>query len=272
MLKKYDLFLSKTLVEKTSPRIPIPPIVPATHANVKSQPARPLAGHFCRQNLAKKSESGYSEVLEDSMNEPIGAGLTFEKVWASIQALSEQMKDTDARIKATNEEIKATREELKASGVRMERVIKATNKQIGFLSNRFGQMVEHMVLPNLVTQFEKLGYTFTKAHRTKLWDKELNIHLEVDALMENGDRVLAVETKLKPTDEDIDEHIERIDKLRRYADFHNDKRIYLGGIAGVVFGDSQKEYALKKGLFVIEPSGKTFKITVPSGDGQPREW
>ena len=236
------------------------------------------------------------------MQEPIGAGLTFEKVWASIQATNEALEKhvkafndaLEKDRKAFNEELKADKKRLKrqinaskkaleeyikATDERMEqenkstkKLIKATNKQIGFLSNRFGQVVEHMVLPNLVIQFEKLGYTFTKANRTKLWDKELNIRLEVDALMENGDKVLAIETKIKPTNEDIDEHIERIKKLRLYADFHNDKRSYLGGIAGVVFGESQKEYALKKGLFVIEPSGKTFKITTPSGDNHPYEW
>jgi hypothetical protein len=32
----------------------------------------------------------------------------------------------------------------------------------------------------------------------------------------------------KPKVEDIDYHIERMEKLRRYADLHNDTRKYLG--------------------------------------------
>jgi hypothetical protein len=63
-----------------------------------------------------------------------------------------------------------------------------------------------------------------------------------------------------------------MEKLRRYADLHNDKRIYLGAIAGVVFNDSEKAYALKKGLYVIEPSGDTFNIIEPNGDYHPHEW
>jgi hypothetical protein len=32
----------------------------------------------------------------------------------------------------------------------------------------------------------------------------------------------------------------------------------------------KKKYALKKGFYVIEPSGNTFKITVP--EDSPHEW
>jgi hypothetical protein len=34
--------------------------------------------------------------------------------------------------------------------------------------------------------------------------------------------------------------------------------------------DNVKEYVLKQGFYVIEPSGETFSITPPKG--QPKEW
>jgi hypothetical protein len=83
---------------------------------------------------------------------------------------------------------------------------------------------------------------------------------------------MAVEIKTKPRIGDIDEHIERMEKLRAYADLHNDTRVYRGAIAGVVFSESEKTYALKKGLYVIEPSGDTFTIIEPSGAYYPHEW
>jgi hypothetical protein len=170
----------------------------------------------------------------------IGEGLTFEKVWAAIQATNEQMKETDRRV--------------------------------GELTNRFGDMVEHMVLPNLVAKFEDLGFTFTKANRTEIRDREHDIFTEVDALLENGDKVMAVEIKTKPSIDDIHGHIERMEKLRVYADLHHDTRVYLGAIAGVVFSESGKTYALKQGFYVIEPSGDTFTITKPEGKYHPHEW
>jgi hypothetical protein len=150
--------------------------------------------------------------------------------------------------------------------------MKITDKRLGELTNRFGDMVEYMVLPNLVTKFEELGFTFTKANRTEIKDREHDIFTEVDALLENGDRVMAVEIKTKPNIDDIHDHIERMEKLRKYADLHNDKRIYLGAVAGVVFSGSEKTNALKKGFYVIEPSGETFKITEPKDKYHPHEW
>ncbi|MDR1470750.1 MAG: hypothetical protein LBT00_15835 [Spirochaetaceae bacterium] len=141
--------------------------------------------------------------------------------------------------------------------------MKQTDKRIGELGNRFGEMVEHMVLPNLVAKFKELGFTFTKANRTEIECEEHDIFLEVDAFLENGDKVMIVEIKSKPKTEDIDDHIERMEKLRRYADLHNDKRTYLGAVAGVVFNKSERIYALRKGFYVIEPSGDTFDITEP---------
>jgi hypothetical protein len=55
-----------------------------------------------------------------------------------------------------------------------------------------------------------------------------------------------IETKVKPSAADINEHMERMEKLRRYADSRNGKRKYLGAVAGAVFGESEKTYALKK--------------------------
>jgi hypothetical protein len=89
-------------------------------------------------------------------------------------------------------------------------------------------------------------------------------------MLENGDKAMLVEVKTKPTTEHIQEHIERLEKMRKYADLHDDKRTFLGAVAGVVMTPNVKEYALKQGFFVIEPSGDTFNITSPRG--QPKEW
>ena len=171
-----------------------------------------------------------------------------DEIWA-------MMKETDRRMKET------------------DRRMKETDKRLGKLGNRFGEMVEYMIVPNLVAKFQELGFEFEKTHcDTEIRDQKHNIFTEVDVFLENGDKVMIVEIKTKPNVDDINDHIERMEKLRKYADLHNDKRKYLGAIAGVVFGDSEKTYALKKGFYVIEPSGDTFNIIEPSGSYYPHEW
>jgi chromosome segregation ATPase len=191
-----------------------------------------------------------------------------DEIWAILREvgrkhdeIAQQMKETEKQMKETDRRMKET-----------EKQMKETDKRVGEITNRFGDMVEHMVIPNLLTKFGELNFTFTKANRTVIEDKEHKLFTEVDAFLENGDNVMAVEIKTKPSIDDIDRHIERMEKLRSYADLHNDKRVYLGAIAGVVFNESEKTYALKKGLYVIEPSGDTFNITPPTGSYYPHKW
>ncbi|MDR1950006.1 MAG: hypothetical protein LBQ38_11490 [Spirochaetaceae bacterium] len=126
----------------------------------------------------------------------IGEGLTFEKVWAAIQATSEQMKATDELIKEN------------------ARQMKETDKRVGALTNRFGEMVEYMIVPNLVAKFHELGFEFEKTHRdTEIRDREHDIFTEIDVFLENGDKVMIVETKTKPNVEDINDHIERMAEM-----------------------------------------------------------
>jgi chromosome segregation ATPase len=210
-------------------------------------------------------------------------GLTFEKVWAlfqetvrKMQETDRQMKETDRQMKETKQIVEETSRQIEETGRQMketDRQMKETDKRVGFLSNRFGEVVEYMIVPNLVTKFNELGYTFTKANRdTEIKDREHGIFTEVDVFMENGDSVMIVETKAKPDTRDIDDHIKRMEKLRAYADLHKDTRKYYGAMAGVVMSDNVKTYTLNKGFYVIEPSGETFTITAPSGPGVPRVW
>jgi hypothetical protein len=200
--------------------------------------------------------------------QPIEPGFTFKEFMASMRELRKSQAETDRIVKETAQQMKETDRIVKETA----RQMKETDKRVGAITNRFGEMVEYMIVPNLVAKFDELGFTFTKANRTEITDREHAIFAEVDAFLENGDRVMVVEIKTKPNIDDINDHIARMEKLRTYADLHHDTRKYLGAMAGVVFSESEKIYALKKGFYVIEPSGDTFNITEPKGSYHPHEW
>jgi molybdopterin converting factor small subunit len=152
-----------------------------------------------------------------------------------------------------------------------KKLVKENAKAIGELGRRFGESVEYMVAPNLVKRFKELNYVFTRVFQNKYVNNSRDAVLaEVDTFLENGDKIAAVEAKVKPSIEDVKDHIKRMEKLRVYADAHNDKRKYLGAIAGMGVKQNVKDFALKNGFFVLEPSSSTFSITAPSDS--PREW
>jgi hypothetical protein len=62
-----------------------------------------------------------------------------------------------------------------------------------------------------------------------------------------------------------------MEKLRGYADEHQDRRRLLGAVAGAIASEDVKGFAVKSGFFVLEQSGDTVRINVPEGF-EPREW
>jgi hypothetical protein len=209
--------------------------------------------------------------------------LSFEKVWEmfqetdqqikelgrKIEETSWQMKETSRQIEETDRQIEETDRQMKETG----RQMKVTDKRVGELTNRYGEISEHMIVPNLVSSFNALGYTFEKfGPNTKIEDFVHNIFTEADAFLENGDCVMVVEIKTKLRVDDINDHVERMEKFRAHADFHKDKRKYYGAIAGLLMSKSEKTYALRKGFYVLETVGETFTITTPTGPGAPKAW
>jgi hypothetical protein len=203
--------------------------------------------------------------------------LTFEKVWKMFQETDKKFQETKEQIAATDrqmkEQIAATDRQIREQIAATDRQMRETDKKVGELTNRFGDMVEHMVVPNLLAKFRTLGFTFEVATRDyKIADERNGIFVEVDAFLQNGDKVMIVEIKATLGAKDINDHVKRMEKMRQYADLHQDRRAYLGAVAGVVMSDSVKNHALKKGFFVVIPSGDTFNIIKPEGKYHVKEW
>jgi len=134
-----------------------------------------------------------------------------------------------------------------------------------------GEIAEYMVAPGLRDKFNEYGFNFSKTGRnTEVSDRYNKIFFEIDIFLENYEKAMLVEVKTNLTEKNIEAHIERMEKMRKYADLHNDKRSFLGAVAGVVIPKNIKDLALNSGFYVIEPSGETFSITSPHG--KPKEW
>jgi Holliday junction resolvase-like predicted endonuclease len=147
-----------------------------------------------------------------------------------------------------------------------------TDRRIGKLGNRFGELAEHLVTPNIAGKFRTLGYAFT---RTGLDVEFLNRDgtplTEVDLWLENGEFVMAVEVKSRLRREYVDDHVRRMAMLRSYFDERGDTRKLLGAAAGAIVPQELKRYVRRKGLYLIEQSGDTVRIDVPRGF-TPRIW
>ena len=237
-------------------------------------------------------------------------GVTFEQVWALLQEVGQKQKESaelqkenaefqkeiDEMQKENAEQQKENAKQQKENAKRQEenaeqqkrtdelikrtdKQIKKTARQMGYLSNRFGEMAEHLVKPGIYQRFNELGYHFSERTNGSLAidGEDGKTKAEIDLLLQNGDTIMAVEIKATPRIKHIAEHIKRLEILRDHRRKLNerqnviDNRQVEGAIAGAIFDAEVKKATIDAGLYVIEQSGDTMKINVPDGF-VPRRW
>jgi hypothetical protein len=189
-------------------------------------------------------------------------GLNFEQVWA---ALMESRREFDRRMQETDRLIKESQQETARLIKENAKQMKQFHSDMGDLGKRFGELAEHLIIPNIAEKFNALGYHFKFATaNSKLFNDETRrVEAEFDILLENGGYIIGVEVKTKPNRKDVDDHIKRLALLRKYKNEEGDKKVIQGAIAGAIIPKNVREAALEAGLYVIEQSGDTVKIEKP---------
>ena len=166
--------------------------------------------------------------------------------------------------KVTFDELSALVADIGKAHKETEKALKETQRIVGDLGNRFGDIAEQMLTPALVERFEKLTFPFTEINRNVCWqNKEHGISMELDALLVNGTKAMIVEVKSKLNREYVNEFLDKMEKVRRFADLKGDVRHFYGAMAAMTAEKPVVNYALEKGLYMIMPSGENVKITKP---------
>ncbi len=139
-----------------------------------------------------------------------------------------------------------------------DRQIKETNKKIGELGNRLGEFVEEMVRPCAAKLFQERGVDASMTAKEVSFDNGED-GIEIDLLVRNGTDMVAVECKSKLDTDDVNLHLERLAKFKKYFPEYADKRV-MGAVAAMVIPRDVAKYAYRKGLFVMAQSGEIMTI------------
>jgi len=197
--------------------------------------------------------------------------VTYEGVLELIRQVTKQMKATDRKFERLYQ---ATAEQMKVQSEETERKIQATNRLVGGLGSRVGDIIECMVGGGkIVAQFKALGHNIITHSRSKNFGEEgTEDSGEIDLYLENGDVAVFIEVKTKLTNSDVLEHVERIQKYRDWIETKGgDKRRFIGAVAGAVVERHVAKFALKKGFYVIVQTGVDTEIIAPK-EFVPKEW
>jgi hypothetical protein len=188
--------------------------------------------------------------------------LTREDLWNMFQETAHQFKETDCRFKETDRFLKESRAE-------MDKVLKNLSKQLGDLGNRLGEFVEHMVAPAVVKLFQQQDIDVHACHREVEANRE-GESVEIALLVINDGTMVAVECKSKLKIEHVDEHLERMEKIKRVLPLYKNHRL-LGAVASMVMNDNVKAYAQQQGFYVLCQNGESIELS-NSPTFTPRAW
>ena len=167
-----------------------------------------------------------------------------EEIWAILREVAESQKETDKKIK-----------EVTAS--------------IGRLGNRLGEFIEDAVRPAAVRLFRERGIEVHEVYQN-VSSQRGDEGIEIDLMIVNDLDLVAVECKSNLKQQDVDEHLARLAKIKRLLPKHANSRV-MGAVAAMVIPDNVARYAYSKGLFVIGQSGEHLEIRNEAGF-QPTIW
>ena len=190
---------------------------------------------------------------------------TYDDILRLFKDNAERFKETDGRFKETDEKFKQrdiefeeTKRLMRESSMATDRKIKEVSASIGRLGNRLGDFIEDAVRPAAVRMFQGRGIVVHEVQQNVTVQRGEE-GLEIDLMVVNDSEAVAVECKSNLKIDDVNEHLDRLAKLKRllprYASFK-----VMGAVAAMVIPDNVARYAASKGLFVIGQSGEDMAI------------
>jgi hypothetical protein len=178
----------------------------------------------------------------------------------------EMSQETDRRLREMSQE---TDRQIRQMSQENSLRFKQASLAIGKLGNRLGDFIEDAVRPSAVRLFRERGIEVHEVHQNVSAQRD-GEGLEIDLLVVNEQDVVAIECKSNLKQDDIIEHLERLEKLKRLLPKYADSKI-MGAVAAMVIPDPVAGYAYRQGLFVIGQSGDHLEIRNPL-NFNPKYW
>ncbi len=186
------------------------------------------------------------------------------------EGLEESRRQFDQRLAREAEE---REKRWKAFEKSLARSRKQFQKELGELRGVWGWFVEEMVAPNSVELFRQRGIEVSLSVQRVEGVKDGKPYYQIDLLLINDTCAIAVEVKSTLQVKHVDEHLERLDKIREIPPPRIDlKGVTLyGAVAGMIIDQDADVYAMKHGLYVLKQAGNLVKIANKK-DFVPKGW
>ena len=202
-------------------------------------------------------------------------GSFFEQFMAGMQELRKNQEKTEKLIEKNAREMEAlkkTVERVTANVGGLNRSVERVTANVGGLNRSLGELIETLIAARLWEKFP--GYRLKRAYqRMPIFDEMNRVMTDIDILLSNTILAMAVEVKRElDRMKDVDEHLKRMELIRKYPPAEVADKKLLGAMAGGVVDPDVQRYACESGFFVLELAGESVRLVPPPEGFVPREW
>jgi hypothetical protein len=180
------------------------------------------------------------------------------------QRIAQEERDEKQRIAQEEREEKqriAQEEERKKQLADFNKMLKGVSRKIADLGDALGLYAEAQVKERIKEMFAERGIICNTITTHYEYEEEQGRCIyEIDILLYDTLYAIVIEVKNRLKNDDINEHLQRMEKCINYPPRGTEGKILIGAVAAMIVSAETEAYARNCGFYVIKPSGKSVKI------------
>ena len=191
--------------------------------------------------------------------------MTTREMEKNVQELWKLFRETDRKFQETDRKFQE-----RDSGLdRLEKIVENTSRAVSDLTGKWSKFVEGIIAPAVERLFKERGIAVDKVFQRVKTHKNGD-EMEVDILAINGEYAVLIEAKSTLKIEDVNEHVERLEKFKVFFPEYSLRKV-VGAVGGIVIEEGSGRHAYRKGLFVIGQSGEA-AVILNDKKFKPKVW
>ena len=183
--------------------------------------------------------------------------------------LAHEMAQSRAEADRRSAEADRRAAEAEARLARAEAIAAQANQAVNALSSRWGAFVENLVAPAALRRFQGQGFAVQEVYQ-RVKSERGSQNLEIDILVVDDTVAVAIEVKSRLTQRNLRQFLKNLDRFKTAFPHYADYQLY-GAVAAIEMDGDVDRYAINQGLFLIQQSGESVKISNTEGF-TPRTW
>jgi len=183
---------------------------------------------------------------------------TVDRVSKEVEKLSIANQKNSAEFQEARKVLHETLQRTLRSVERMSQTVDELSRNLGRVNNKLGSLVEYIVIPQIRHSINAAGghsfiHIMPDTKIRDIIDDEKRDIAQIDVFLYNDTETMAVEIKTDLHVHDVNDHIKRLKKLRKYEEKLDlvHKKLF-GAVVGVVIDSRAKTLALENGLYVVK--------------------